>query len=78
MLTSEQIKKAMLNFTPVKYEGIVYKRISAYIYRVIRSKHNDTYKTIYQVELLDKNEHSVVIADPQKVELIENEYIASN
>lgn len=73
MLTSEQIKKAMQSFTPVKYDGIVYKRISAYIFRVVKSKHSDLYKTIYQLELLDENEHSVTIADPQKVELIENE-----
>lgn len=69
MLTSEQIKQAMLNFKPVRYDGIPYKRIAAYIYRVVKS--GDTYKTVFQVELLDRNEHCVVIADPQKVELIE-------
>lgn len=73
-MTGEEIKKAMLNFSPVKYDGIVYKRISAYTYRVITSKHNNTYKTIYQVELLDYNEHSVTIADPAKVELLQNDY----
>ena len=69
MLTSEQTKEAMIKFKPVSYDGIPYKRITAYIYRVV--KNGDTYKTVFQVELLDRNEHSVVIADPQKVELIE-------
>ena len=69
-MTAEEIKKAMLKFTPVRYDGIEYKRITAYTYRVIKSKHNDTYKTIYQVELLDYNEHSVTIADPAKVEVV--------
>lgn len=69
-MTSEQVKEAMLKFTPVKYKGIVYKRITAYIYRVIKSKHRDTFRTIFQVELLDQNEHSVTIADPTKVEVI--------
>lgn len=70
-MTSEQVKEAMLNFTPVIYDGIEYKRISAYIYRVIFNKHTGKFKTIYQVELLDYNEHSVTIADAAKVEVIE-------
>lgn len=70
-MTSEQVKEAMHNFTPVIYDGIKYKRISAYIYRVVFNKHTGKYKTIYQVELLDKNENSVTIADLTKVELIE-------
>ena len=69
-MSSEEIKQAMIDFAPVMYEGIKYKRISAYIYRVIRSNHGDTYKTTFQVELLDYNENCVVIADPKKVELI--------
>ncbi len=69
-MTSEQVKEAMLNFTPVKYDGIYYKRITAYIYRVIENKHKGTYKTIYQVELLDYCNHSVTIADPAKVEVV--------
>lgn len=69
-MTSEQVREAMLNFTPVIYDGIIYKRITAYTYRVIKSKHRDTYKVVYQVELLDRNEHSVTIADPEKVEVI--------
>lgn len=70
-MTSEQVKEAMRNFSPVIYDGIEYKRITAYIYRVIKSKHEATFKTILQVELLDRKECSVTIADPKKVELKE-------
>ena len=70
-MTSEEIKKAMVNFSPVRYKGIEYKRITAYIYRVVREPMRNSLKGIIQVELLDKNENSVTIAEPEKVELIE-------
>ncbi len=69
-MTSEEIKKAMINFSPVKYKGITYKRITAYIYRVIETSANK-YKTVLQVELLDVNKNSVTIADAEMVELVE-------
>jgi hypothetical protein len=70
-MTSEQIKDAMLNFKPVKYKGITFKRITAYIFRVVETTQGK-YKTVMQCELLDKNNTSVVIAESEKVELIEN------
>lgn len=70
-MTSEQIKEAMLKFKPVKYKGITFSRITAYIYRVVETAQGN-YKTIMQCELLDKNKNSVVIAESEKVELIEN------
>ena len=70
-MTSEEIKDAMLTFKPVKYKGMTFKRIIAYIYRVVETSHGK-YKTIMQCELLDKNENSVVVAESEKVELIEN------
>jgi hypothetical protein len=70
-MTSEEIKKAMQEFSPVRYKGIEYKRITAYIYRVVREPMRNSLKGIIQVELLDKNENSVTIAEPEKVELIE-------
>lgn len=70
-MTSEEIKEAMLNFKPVKYKGITFSKITAYIYRVIETSQGK-YKTIMQCELLDQNKHSVVIAESEKVELIEN------
>ena len=70
-MTSEEIKQAMLNFTPVVYEGIEYERITAYIYRVVALHKEGNYKTVLQVELLDKNSNSVAIADAKKVSIAE-------
>lgn len=70
-MTSEEIKDAMLKFKPVKYKGITFNRITAYIFRVVETTHGK-YKTIMQCELMDKNGNSVVIAESEKVELIEN------
>lgn len=68
-MTSEEIKQAMLNFTPVMYEGIEYERINAYIYRIVNS--SGKYRTVMQVELKDKKANSVVIADAKKVSIAE-------
>ena len=67
-MTSEEIKEAMLNFKPVKYKGITFRRITAYIYRVVETSHGK-FKTVMQCELLDKNKNSVVIAEAERVEL---------
>ena len=72
-MTSAEIKEAMQKFSPVRYGGIEYKRISAYIYRVVAVPMSNIYKGIIQVELLDKNEQSVTIAEAEKVELIKND-----
>ncbi len=69
-MTSEEIKKAMIDFSPVKYKGIIYKRIAAYIYRVIEPRPNK-YKTVLQVELVDRTKNSVTVADAEAVELVE-------
>lgn len=70
-MTSAQIKEAMLDFKPVRYNGITFSRITAYIYRVVETS-KGKYKTVMQCELLDQNQRSVVIAESEKVELIEN------
>lgn len=72
-VTSEEVKTAMLNFTPVLYDGIVYDRITAYIYRVIELHKRGHYKAVLQVELLDKSKNSVTIVDAHKVELLKGE-----
>lgn len=69
-MTSEEIKKAMHEFSPVVYNGIEYERITAYIYRIIKTHGAGLYKTILQVELQDKNTNSITIADAKKVELL--------
>lgn len=70
-MTSEEIKKAMHDFSPVRYNGINYKRITAYIYRVIETHKKGTFKIILQCELLDNCGYSVTIAEAEKVELIQ-------
>lgn len=70
-MTSEEIKAAMYAFAPVRYQGQTYSRITAYIFRVVESVHRGTYRTIFQVELLDRNRNSVTIAEADKVELVE-------
>lgn len=69
-MTSDEIKKAMHNFSPVRYKGIEYKRITAFIYRAVPVPMSNNYKGVLQVELLDKNANSVTIAEAEKVELI--------
>lgn len=69
-MSSEEIKQAMLDLTPVVYNGIEYERINAYIYRVTKTHKAGLYKTILQVELQDKNSNSITIADAKKVELL--------
>lgn len=72
-MTGEEIKKAMHDFSPVRYNGINYQRITAYIYRVVETHKKGTFTTILQVELLDYCGHSVTIAEAEKVEVIKNE-----
>lgn len=70
-MTSADIKKAMVNFSPVEYRGIVYKKINAYIYRIYVNPNTGKYKEAFQVELLDKNEQSVTIADAKDIKLLD-------
>lgn len=69
-MTSEAVKQAMQDGTPVKYRDAEYKGIVAYIYRRVTDIHSGKVKFILQCELLDRSGHSVVIADARKVEYI--------
>lgn len=71
MMTSAEIKQAMVNFTPVIHRGIEYQRISAYIYRIYINPNSHKYREAFQVELLDKNGQSVTIADSNEITLKE-------
>lgn len=71
MLTSEEIKQAMHTFAPVEYGGVVYERITAYIYRVIKDQRTGKYTTTLQVELADKCGRSVIVAPVHKIKLHE-------
>lgn len=70
-MTSEEIKKAAREFSPVRYGGIKYRRISAYTWRIIETTKKGTYKEVLQCELEDYCGHSVTLAEPEKVELAE-------
>ena len=69
-MTSEEIKQAMKDGSPVTFNGTEYKCITAYIYRRVTDRHNGRATFILQCELLDRCGHSVVIADAKKVEMI--------
>lgn len=77
-MTSEEIKKAMHEFSPVRSKGIEYKRITAYIYRAIETHKRGVFKIVLQCELLDYNGHSVTIVEADKVELIKDEPIKTD
>ena len=70
-MTSDEIKKAMVNFSPVIHRGIEYKKINAYIYRIFVDPHTHKYKETFQLELQDKKGQSVTIADAKDVKLLE-------
>lgn len=69
-MTSAELKEAMRNASPVKFNGVEYQNIAAYIYRRVTDIHTGGYKFIFQVELIDRSGHSVTIADAEKVSLI--------
>jgi hypothetical protein len=61
-MTNAELKDSMMAEEPVIHRGVEYKRVSAIIYRKSGSG------VQIQAELLDKNENSVSIADPKRVE----------
>ena len=61
-MTVDELKEAWRAGVPVVHRDIVYRRISALIYR-----RDDKKRAFLQVELLDKNTNSVVIAAPREV-----------
>lgn len=64
-MTNDEVKKAWYEKKPVHSGGIDYLCVSALIYRITPNG-----EMIMSVELLDKNEHSVTIANPEKVEVV--------
>lgn len=64
-MTHEEVKAAFMEECPVVYSGITYQRISALIYR----KNHTGRGLRVQPELKDRNNHSVVIASPERIEL---------
>ena len=58
-----EAKDAFLAQRPVVHQGITYKKISALIYRIKSGA------VSLSLELIDKNDNSVTIAAPEKVEI---------
>lgn len=72
-MSSDEIKEAMEKFTPVRFDGVRYERITAYIYRLVPSrKHAGMFRRVMEVELLSTSgkSNSVVIAPADKVEAL--------
>lgn len=61
-MTVDELKEVWRTRAPVKHRDIEYCRITALIYR-----RDDKNEPFLQVELLDKNNNSVVIAAPREV-----------
>ena len=70
-MTSDEIKKAIREFSPVRYKGVEYQKINAYIYRIYVNPKTGKFKETFQLELQDKRANSVTIAEAEKVELIQ-------
>ena len=70
-MTADEIKRAMHELKPVKYKGILYKRITACIYRAVPIPMTNNFRGVLQVELLDRCGNSVTIAGAELVEVIE-------
>ena len=69
--TSDEIKEAMRYGISVSYNGIIYKHINAYIYRIIKER-DGSRRAVMQVELADRYGNAVVIAPTDKIEILEN------
>lgn len=64
-MTIEEAKAAYYAEKPVIHDDIEYERITALIYRKDKGK-----RPYLRLELSDKCGHSVMIASPEKVEVI--------
>lgn len=63
----------MREFLPVWHKGHKYRRITAFIWRVVESRSGrGTYREVLQLELEDYCGNSVTIAKAEEVELIDN------
>lgn len=62
-MTNQELKDAMLQSLPIIYNGMEFSCISGIIYR------NKGGKVAVTAEILDKNQNSVVITTPDKIQL---------
>ena len=64
-MTNEEAKTALMQRTPITYNGIPYSYISAIIYRYDKSNN-----LLISAELTDKSKNSVTIAQLKDVNII--------
>lgn len=63
-MTSEEAKKCLYNKTPIKYKGIIYKRIKAIRYTLDESGKN----IVVSAELKDIRANSITVARLDEIE----------
>lgn len=68
-MTRDEVKAAFMDECPVAYGGVTYQRVSALIYR----KNHTGRGLRVQAELKDRNNHSVVIVSPERIERVKEE-----
>jgi hypothetical protein len=65
-LTGNELKDALLSEEPVIYGDVEYKCVSGIVYR------KDEDKISIQAELMDKNNNSVSIVDPHRLQKLQD------
>ncbi len=67
-MTNEELKNALMKGVEVEYEGIIYKRVSAIIYRMVEGK------IVVLAEIEDKNaKSSLIVASATKLKGVKND-----
>lgn len=60
-MTNEELKEALMDGKAVEWRGMAYSHVTAIIYRKSETG------MLIQVELMDRNNNSVVLARPEEV-----------
>ena len=63
-MNDNELREALQRKAQVEYDGVIFDRISAVIYRNIKGKLE------ISAEIMDENSHSVFIVDPKKLNLL--------
>lgn len=71
--TSDQIKKAMIQETPVEYDGVEYAYIIGYCCRPTRPDVHGKRRLYAEVELKSKIANSVTVASPNQITIHERD-----
>lgn len=69
-MTKKEANEALNAGTPVRHNGIEYKRINAIIWRIKRSENGDIVGKLIEAELQDKSANSVIITNIENVEAV--------